>query len=68
MSLVHRADDLAAAISTAHAADPSGVLVEDHIPGLPVTVALLELPAGIAVLPPLATRTRGAEFYDADTS
>jgi D-alanine-D-alanine ligase len=42
------------------------VLIEDHVPGLPVTVGVLELPGGIAVFPTLATEVRGAEFYDAD--
>ena len=41
------------------------MLVEDYVPGLPVTVGLLELPGGVLVFPPLATRVDGAEFYDA---
>jgi D-alanine-D-alanine ligase len=44
---------------------PPGVLVEDYVPSLPVTVGLLELPSGVLVFPPLATRVDTAEFYDA---
>jgi D-alanine-D-alanine ligase len=66
MSLVRRDSDLEAAIGRAEAADPLGVLIEDYVPGLPVTVGLLELPEGVLVFPPLATRVHGGEFYDAD--
>jgi D-alanine-D-alanine ligase len=66
MSLVRQPEDLVGAISRAESADPPGVLIEDHVPGLPVTVGVLELPGGIAVFPPLATEVHGAEFYDAD--
>jgi D-alanine-D-alanine ligase len=66
MSLVRREDDLAAAITAAEAGDPPGVLIEDHLPGLPVTVGVLELPGGIVIFPPLATQVDGGDFYDAD--
>jgi D-alanine-D-alanine ligase len=66
MSLVRRDSDLETAIGRAEAADPLGVLVEDYVPGLPVTVGLLELPEDVLVFPPLATRVHGGEFYDAD--
>ena len=66
MSLVRHPEDLAGAISRAESADPPGVLIEDHVPGLPVTVGVLELPGGIAVFPPLATEVHTGEFYDAD--
>lgn len=66
MSLVRREDDLAAAITAAQASDPPGVLIEDHLPGLPVTVGMLELPGGIVIFPPLATQVHGGDFYDAD--
>ena len=67
MTLARDEDDLQAAIGLADAADPPGVLVEDYVPGLPVTVGLLELPGGVLVFPPLATRVDAAEFYDAAT-
>jgi len=67
MSLARDKDGLQAAIGLAEAADPPGVLVEDYVPGLPVTVGLLELPACVLVFPPLATRVEAAEFYDAAT-
>ena len=66
MSLVRRADDLADAIMRAESSDPSGVLIEDHVQGLPVTVGVLELPGGLAVFPPLATEVHAGDFYDAD--
>jgi D-alanine-D-alanine ligase len=65
MTLARDQHDLPAALTLAESGDPPGVLVEDHVPGLPVTVGLLELPGGVLVLPPLATRVDGAEFYDA---
>jgi len=65
MSLARDPDNLQAALSLAEAADPPGVLVEDYVPGLPVTVGLLELPGGVLAFPPLATRADAAEFYDA---
>jgi D-alanine-D-alanine ligase len=65
MSLVRDQHALPAALALAETGDPPGVLVEDHVPGLPVTVGLLELPGGVLVLPPLATRVESAEFYDA---
>ncbi len=66
ISLVRREDDLAAAITAAEAGDPPGVLIEDHLPGLPVTIGVLELPGGIVIFPPLATQVDDGDFYDAD--
>lgn len=66
MSLVRRKEDLDAAIQDADSSDPPGVLIEDYVPGLPITVGVLELPSGIVVFPPLATEVHAAEFYDAD--
>jgi D-alanine-D-alanine ligase len=65
MTLACDQGDLHAAIKLADADDPPGVLIEDYVLGLPVTVGLLELPGGILVLPPLATRVSDADFYDA---
>jgi D-alanine-D-alanine ligase len=65
MSLVRDQDALPAALALAETGDPPGVLVEDYVPGLPVTIGLLELPGGVLVLPPLATRVESAGFYDA---
>jgi D-alanine-D-alanine ligase len=65
MSLVRREDDLAAAISVAESGDPPGVLIEDHLAGLPVTAGVLELPGGIVIFPPLATQVDDGDFYDA---
>jgi D-alanine-D-alanine ligase len=65
MSLARDQHDLPAALALAGTGDPPGVLVEDYVPGLPVTVGLLELPGGILVFPSLATRVDGAGFYDA---
>jgi D-alanine-D-alanine ligase len=66
MSLARREEDLSGAIAEAESSDPPGVLIEDHLPGVPVTVGVLELPAGIAVFPPLATQVHDGDFYDAD--
>jgi D-alanine-D-alanine ligase len=55
VSLVGREEDLGDAIIGAESSDLPGVLIEDYVPGLPVTVGVLELPSGIAVFPPLAT-------------
>jgi D-alanine-D-alanine ligase len=41
-------------------------LIEAFMPGLAVTVGLLELPAGVLVLPPLATRPLSSDYYDAE--
>ncbi|ROO88089.1 D-alanine--D-alanine ligase [Actinocorallia herbida] len=65
MSLVHTLDGLRTAVEEAAAVDSGHVLIEDYIPGTPVTVALLELPDGLLVLPPLMTDVPDAEFYDA---
>jgi len=65
ISLARDQHGLPAALALAEAGDPPGVLVEDYVPGLPVTVGLLELPGGVLAFPPLATRVDAAEFYDA---
>jgi D-alanine-D-alanine ligase len=67
MTLARDQHDLPAALALAETGDPPGVLVEDYISGLPVTVGLLELPGGVLAFPPLATRVDAAEFYDAAT-
>jgi D-alanine-D-alanine ligase len=61
-----REQDLPDAIRRAGEGDPAGVLIEDHVLGLPVTVGVLELPGGIVTFPPLATEVHTAEFYDAE--
>jgi D-alanine-D-alanine ligase len=66
MSLVRREEDLDGAITAAESSDPPGVLIEEHMPGLPVTVGVLELPGGIVIFPPLATWVHDGDFYDAD--
>jgi D-alanine-D-alanine ligase len=66
MSLVRREEDLGDAITAAESSDPLGVLIEDHLPGLPVTIGVLELPGGVVIFPPLATEVHGGDFYDAD--
>jgi D-alanine-D-alanine ligase len=69
MSLVRTENGLSAALAQAQGdpADPPGVLIEEHVPGVPVTVGLLELPGDvILVFPPLATQVHQGEFYDAD--
>jgi D-alanine-D-alanine ligase len=66
MSLVRDEADLVEAIRCAESVDPPGVLIEDHVPGLPVTMGVLELPDGIVIFPPLATETLAGDFYDAD--
>jgi len=40
-------------------------LPEEFHAGTPVTVGLLELPSGVLVFPPLATRVIKGEWYDA---
>jgi D-alanine-D-alanine ligase len=67
MSLVSAGQGLDDAISVATAVDPVGALIEEFVPGLPVTVGLLELPAGVLMLPPLAVQPRGNTLYDAET-
>lgn len=66
MSLVRTEPELLDAIERAMAVDPTVPLVEQYIPGLPVTVGMLELPDGVLIFPPLATKVRSAEFYDAN--
>jgi D-alanine-D-alanine ligase len=58
--------DAAATQAQDSAGDPPGVLVEEYVPGVPVTVGMLELPGAVLVFPPLATYVRSGEFYDAD--
>ncbi|WP_455361247.1 D-alanine--D-alanine ligase family protein [Streptomyces sp. SYSU K21746] len=65
MSLVRDEAALAPALAYAWATDPSPVLVEEYVTGLPVTVGLLELPGGVLAFPPLATEVHDGEFYDA---
>ncbi|MFJ1605529.1 ATP-grasp domain-containing protein [Streptomyces sp. NPDC088253] len=68
MSLVREQADLPQALADAAGEEGDAVLVEDYLPGVPLTVGLLELPGGaVVVLPPLATEATEAEFYDADT-
>ena len=68
MSLVRDQAVLEAAAVQAQdsAGDPPGVLIEEYVPGLPVTVGILELPGVLLVFPPLATYVRSGDFYDAD--
>ncbi|GAA3371212.1 D-alanine--D-alanine ligase [Streptomyces sannanensis] len=66
MSLVHNPEELAAALGDAARVDASPVLVEEYLPGTPVTVGMLELPNGVLVFPPLATNVHSGEFYDAE--
>jgi D-alanine-D-alanine ligase len=68
MSLVRDERDFDLAVARA-GGESSGhsVLIEEHIPGVPVTVGMLELPGGaIVVFPPLATVVHSGDFYDAD--
>lgn len=66
MSLVQREADLVGAIRDAESDDPPGVLIEDHVSGMPITIGVLELPNGIVIFPPLATQAHASDFYDAD--
>jgi D-alanine-D-alanine ligase len=65
MTLAGHDDDLARALELAAATDGMEPLVEEFAPGDPVTVGLLQLPSGVITLPPLATRPRLSDFYDA---
>lgn len=65
MSLVHEESALPNALHNAWASDPSPVLVEEFIPGLPMTVALLELPGGLLAFPPFELSHTG-DWVDAD--
>ncbi|MFF3617489.1 ATP-grasp domain-containing protein [Streptomyces sp. NPDC002580] len=65
MSLVRDETELVPALERAWETDPSPVLVEEYVTGVPVTVGLLQLPGGVLVFPPLATRVHDGEFYDA---
>lgn len=67
MALAQTGAELDEAIAAARAIDPVGALIEEFVPGMPVTVGLLELPAGVLVLPPLAVQPEGSAFYDAET-
>lgn len=65
MTLVSREQELAGAVGQAAATDGLEPLLEEFAAGDPVTVGLLQLPGGVIVLPPLATRARFSDFYDA---
>ncbi|MFD9426915.1 MULTISPECIES: ATP-grasp domain-containing protein [unclassified Streptomyces] len=68
MSLVRDQGALPMALADAARDEGDPVLVEDYIPGMPLTVGLLEMPGGaVLVFPPLATEVTDADFYDADT-
>ncbi|MFJ5740209.1 D-alanine--D-alanine ligase family protein [Streptomyces microflavus] len=68
MSLVTTAAELQPALLAAAGPESDEVLVEDYLPGTPLTVGMLELPGGdVVVFPPLATEATEAAFYDADT-
>ncbi|MFJ8384766.1 ATP-grasp domain-containing protein [Streptomyces sp. NPDC094438] len=68
MTLVHDAEALPTALTDASGEEGDPVLIEDYIPGVPLTVGLLELPDGnVVIFPPLATEATEADFYDADT-
>lgn len=67
MSLVSAGQGLDDAVSAAEQIDPVGALIEEFVTGLPVTAGLLELPAGLLTLPPLAIQPGGSSFYDAET-
>jgi D-alanine-D-alanine ligase len=64
MSLVHHKGALAGALGEAWATDPSAILIEEYIPGIPVTVGLLELKGGLVAFPPFA-QTHSGEWCDA---
>ena len=67
MSLVSAGQGLDDAVSAAEDIDPVGAVIEEFVPGMPVTVGLLEVPAGLLMLPPLAIQPGGSSFYDAET-
>jgi D-alanine-D-alanine ligase len=67
MKLVRHEAELEKAIRNAADTDSMEPLIEEFVPGLAVTVALLELPAGVLVLPPLATEPQSSDFYDAES-
>lgn len=68
MSLVRDLEALPMALANAAGEEASSVLVEEYIPGVPLTVGLLELPGNaVLVFPPLATEATEADFYDAET-
>ncbi|WP_371791837.1 ATP-grasp domain-containing protein [Streptomyces sp. NBC_01471] len=68
MSLVRDQGALPMALANAARDEGDPVLVEDYIPGTPLTVGLLEMPGGAVLsFPPLATEVTEADFYDADT-
>ncbi|MFD9936508.1 ATP-grasp domain-containing protein [Streptomyces massasporeus] len=68
MSLVRDPADLPGALADAAGDGCAPVLIEEYVTGTPMTVGLLELPGGSAVVfPPLATEATEADFYDADT-
>ncbi|MFD3915722.1 ATP-grasp domain-containing protein [Streptomyces sp. NPDC058603] len=68
MSLVREQAEFGRALTNAAGEMGDAVLVEEYVPGTPLTVGLLELPGGsVAIFPPLATEATDAEFYDAGT-
>lgn len=68
MSLVRDHEALPMALAEAARDEGDPVLVEDYVPGTPITVGLLEMPGGsVLVFPTLATEVTEADFYDADT-
>jgi D-alanine-D-alanine ligase len=67
MALVQHEGELDEAVRHAAATDSMTPLIEAFVPGLAVTVGLLELPAGVLALPPLATRPLSSDYYDAES-
>jgi D-alanine-D-alanine ligase len=65
MSLVHDDRDLPIALADAWETDPSAILIEEYIPGTPVTIGLIELSSGVLAFPPFALNHSG-EWVDAD--
>ncbi len=66
MALVQHGGNLDEAVKHAAATDAMTPLIEAFVPGLAMTIGLLELPAGVLVLPPLATRPLSSDYYDAE--
>ncbi|MFE9570379.1 ATP-grasp domain-containing protein [Streptomyces sp. NPDC006692] len=68
MTLVRDADALPTALAEAAGGEGNPVLIEDFVPGVSLTLGLLEMPGGnVVIFPPLATEAVEADFYDADT-
>lgn len=66
MSLVRSSGDLAAAVETAREAGARKVLLEQFIPGRPVSVPVLDLPGYAQVLSTVSIDAPG-DFYDAES-